>query len=143
MIEDIKRSLESYTGQWSEKNGVYEFKLTLAERKTFLSSKKLTYNAKIKIKDESKVVRFSEMLKESGFGLSSGSIDDGISSGVGFKTETYNTMNKGREGTIEESSKLFGQKYEYKFDYQEIRNKVESTVDNKGYTFEYQILPVK
>lgn len=142
MIDDIKKALDDYTGDWSEKRGVVEFKTTIAERKAFLSKKRLTYSARIRVDDEAKVVKFSEMLIEAGSGLSSGT-DDGISAGVGFKTETYNTINKAREGTIEESSKLFGKKFEYKFNYKEIRTKVEDTAGKLGYKFEYQVLPVK
>ncbi len=142
MIDDIKKALENYAGDWSEKKGVVEFKSTIAERKAFLSKKRLTYSARFRVDDEAKTVTFSEMLVEAGSGLSSGT-DDGISAGVGFKTETYNTMNKAREGTIEESSKLFGRKFEYKFNYKEIRSKVEDTVKKLGYKFEYQVLPVK
>ncbi len=143
MIDDIKNVLSTYTGDWSEKKGLYEFKSTIAERKAFLSTKKLTYSFKMRIEEESKVVKFSEMLMEAGSGFTSGGFDDDMSSGFGFKTETYNTMNKGREGSIQEQSDLFGKKFEYKFDYKDIRSKVEEVVKKNGYMFEYQILPVK
>jgi hypothetical protein len=143
MIDDIKKSLDSYTGDWSEKKGLYEFKSTIAERKAFLSTKKLTYSFKMRIDEENKVVKFSEMLMEAGSGFSSGGYDDGMSTGFGFKTESYNTMNGGREGNIQEQSDLFGKKYEYTFDYKDIRSKVEEVAKSGGYTFEYQILQVK
>jgi len=143
MIDDIKKSLDSYSGDWSEKKGLYEFKSTIAERKAFLSTKKLTYSFKMRIDEENKVVKFSEMLMEAGSGFSSGGYDDGMSTGFGFKTESYNTMNGGREGNIQEQSDLFGKKYEYTFDYKDIRSKVEEVAKGEGYTFEYQILPVK
>ena len=143
MIDDIKKSLDSYTGDWSEKKGLYEFKSVIAERKAFLSTKKLTYSFKMRIEEENKVVKFSEMLMEAGSGFTSGGNDDGMSTGFGFKTETYNTMNGGREGNIQEQSDLFGKKYEYTFDYKDIRSKVEEVAKGEGYTFEYQILPVK
>jgi len=143
MIDDIKKSLDSYTGDWSEKKGLYEFKSVIAERKAFLSTKKLTYSFKMRIEEESKVVKFSEMLMEAGSGFTSGGYDDGMSTGFGFKTETYNTTNGGREGNIQEQSDLFGKKYEYTFDYKDIRSKVEEVAKGEGYIFEYQILPVK
>jgi len=143
MIDDIKKSLDSYSGDWSEKKGLYEFKSTIAERKAFLSTKKLTYSFKMRIEEDTKVVKFSEMLMEAGSGFSSGGYDDGMSTGFGFKTESYNTMNGGREGSIQEQSDLFGKKYEYKFDYKDIRSKVEEVAKSGGYAFEYQILPVK
>jgi len=143
MIDNIKTSLDNYNGSWSEKKGLYEFKSVIAERKAFLSTKKLTYSFKMRIDEENKVVKFSEMLMEAGSGFTSGGYDDGMSTGFGFKTETYNTMNGGREGSIQEQSDLFGKKYEYTFDYKDIRSKVEEVVKSGGYTFEYQILPVK
>jgi hypothetical protein len=144
MIEDIKKSLQGYTGSWKDKNGVVEFSATIAERKGFLSKKKLTYSAKFKIEEDPKTVRFSEMLIEAGSGLSSGGgFDDGISPGFGFKTESYNTMSGARKGNIEEQSNLFGKKFEYNFNYKEIRSKVEQIAKDAEYNFEYQILPVK
>ena len=60
MIEEIKKALESFDGEWKEKKGVWEFSATIAERKVFLSKKKLTYSAKMRIDDDAKVVKFSE-----------------------------------------------------------------------------------
>jgi hypothetical protein len=98
----------------------------------------------MKIDDSSKVVNFSEMLIEAGSGLSSGGgYDDGMSTGFGFKTESYNTFGGARQGTIEEQSTLFGKDYSYQFDYKEIRSKIKEVVEQAGYKFEYQILPVK
>ena len=144
MIDDIKKALESYKGEWKEKNGVYEFKSVIAERKAFLSNQKLTYSCTMRIDDDKKVVNFSEMLKEEGMGLSSGGgFDDGMSPGFGFKTESYNTTKGPREGSIKEQSDLFGKKYKYDFNYSEIRSKIETVTKKTGYEFKYQILPVR
>jgi len=145
MIEQIKQSLENYSGTWKEKNGIWEFNSVIAERKAFLSKKKLTYQFKMRIDSVNKIINFSEILIEAGSGLSSGGggFDDGMSTGFGFKTETYNTMSGAREGNIEEQSNLFGEKFDYKFDYKEIRAKIEEIAKNAGFEFKYQILPVK
>ena len=144
MIEEIKKALENFNGEWKEKKGVREFSATIAERKAFLSNKKLTYSAKMRIDDNAKVVMFSEMLVEAGSGFTpGGDFDEGISPGFGFKTESYNTFRGAREGSIEEQSNLFGKKFEYKFDYKEIRSKVQEAATSADYKFEYQILPVK
>lgn len=146
MIEQIQKALESYGGTWKNKKGIFEFSTTIAERKAFLSTKKLTYQARLNINNEQKQIKFSEMLIEAGSGLSSGggfNGDMGMSPGFGFKTETYNTMGSDRKGSIEEQSNLFGKKFNYKFDYSEIRSKVEQTAVADGYSFEYKILPVK
>ena len=68
----------------------------IAERKAFLSKKKLTYICRFKVDEPAKEVRFFEMLKESGFGVASGGCDGEMSSGFGFKKETYNTFGKER-----------------------------------------------
>lgn len=145
MIEEVQQALSNYDGTWKEKNGVWEFNSVIAERKAFLSKKKLTYQAKMRIDSVNKTINFSEMLIEAGSGLSSGGggFDDGMSTGFGFKAETYNTMSGAREGNIEEQSNLFGKKFEYKFDYKDVRAKIEGLAKNAGFEFKYQILPVK
>jgi hypothetical protein len=140
----ISKVAEEIGGKASEKNGVVLCEATIAERKAFLSTKKLTYSFRVRIDDESKTVKFSEMLKEAGSGFSSGGgFDDGMSTGFGFKKESYNTMSGGREGSIEEDSKLFGKTFQYKFDYAKTRQEIEAAAKEAGYSFEYQILPVK
>ncbi|MCC7572482.1 MAG: hypothetical protein KO464_03730 [Candidatus Methanofastidiosum sp.] len=116
--------------------------MQLAERKAFLAKQKLIYSAKFRVDEQNKEVRFTEMLKESGAGMSSGGIDSGMSPGFGFKKESYNTMSGAREGTIEEQSNLFGKKYEYKFDYGAIRKKFESKATEHGYKFTYKVTSV-
>ncbi|NMC14895.1 MAG: hypothetical protein GYA34_18675 [Chloroflexi bacterium] len=143
LIGEIKNALANYGGKWNEKKGLWDFSTTIAERKAFLSKKKLTYTMKMRIDDSAKVVKFSEMLIEAGSGFSSGGIDDGMSAGFGFKTESYNTFGGSRKGTIEEQSNLFSKDYSYNFDYKEIRSKISAIVEKAGYKFEYQILPVK
>jgi len=131
-------------GKLSEKKDVYTLEILIAERKAFLSKKKLRYIAKFRIVDENKELKFTEMLAESGSGLSSGGgdFDSGMSPGFGFKKETYNTMNGGREGSIEEQSSLFGKDYKYNFDYKTIRAKFEDLAKSEGYSFKYQITPI-
>ena len=149
-IDDIKNLAESITGasgspaELKEKKGAWTMKAVIAERKAFLSKKKLEYIAKFRVDDDSKTIRFSEMLKESGSGLSSGGsgFDSGMSSpGFGFKKETYKTGAGPREGTIEEQSKLFGAQYDYIFDFKEIRGSIEKIAADNGYTLEYKIVP--
>ena len=143
ILDEVKKSLENRNGKWNEKKGVWDFSTTIAERKAFLSKKKLTYSFRIKINDGAKTVNFSEMLIEAGSGLSGGDFDNGISTGFGFKTESYNTFHGARQGTIDEQSVLFGKNYSYQFDFKEIRSLVKEIVENAGYQFAYQILPVK
>ena len=131
-------------GEMSEKKGIYKIEILLAERKAFLSKKKLRYVAKFRVNDDSKEFKFTEMLAESGSGISSGGgdFDGGMSTGFGFKTEKYNTTSGKLEGSIEEQSNLFGKDYSYKFDYKAIRTKIESMAKNEGYDFKYQITSI-
>lgn len=142
MEERIKEVFYPYRPEFSEKKGVMTVELLVAERKSFLSKKRLTYIAKYRIDESSKEVRFTEMLKESGSGISSGGGDFDESPGFGFKKETYSTGKGGREGSIREQSSLFGKKYSYTFDLGKIRSEVEKRVIELGYTFKYQITPI-
>lgn len=136
VFEDLQAFVSGMQAELREKKGVYSFEKVIAERKAFLSRKKLTYTGKFRIDEEKKEVRYTEMLKESGFGLSSG--DSEASPGFGFKKETYNTRSGAREGTIEEQSRLFGKKYDYRFDYGAIRGKMEEIARKNGYGFTYK-----
>ena len=64
-----------------QKDGSLFLQFVIAERKSFLSKKKLTYRSKLRVNDEKKEVTFFEMLSESSAGLSAGS-------GFSFKKET-------------------------------------------------------
>lgn len=139
ITDELKNIVSGIPAKINEKKGVYEFEVQLAERKAFLTKQKLIYSAKFRVDEQAKEVRFTEMLKESGSGVSTGGASDDMSPGFGFKKETYNTFSGTRSGTIEEQSSLFGKKYEYKFDYGAIRKKFESRAKEHGYKFTYKI----
>ena len=141
LLDDIK-AIAAEAGEISEKKGAYALRIVVAERKAFLSKTKLEYIATFRVDDEAKVLHFSEMLKEVGSGLSSGGGDD-MSPGFGFKTETYKTGMGPREGSINEQSDLFGKKYDYTFDFKTIRTRFEGQAAAAGYSFDYQITPVR
>ncbi len=143
IIAEIQQALSQYGSNWQEKKGLWTFSTVIAERKAFLSSKKLTYSLRLRIDDANQVAHFSEMLMESGSGLSTGSDFDGGSPGFGFKKESYNTLSGARQGSIEEQSNLFGKQYAYRFNYQQVRQKAQEIIQKYGYSFDYQILPVK
>ena len=135
LIDEIEKFVTGIPASLKEKRGVYSVEFTVAERKVFLSKKKLTYSAKFRIDEENKELRFTEMLKESGSGMSAGD------SGFGFKKESYKTGTGPREGTIEEQSRLFGAQYSYTFDFATVRTVIENEAVNAGYAFKYQITP--
>jgi len=139
MLTEAIRTIAAAQGlTLTEKKGVHTLERVVAERKTFLSRKKLLYRAKFRIVEEKKEVHFTELLKESGFGLSSGSVDTEMSPGFGFKKETYKTGMGPREGSIEEQSTLFGKQYTYTFDFGTVRKAVESAAQAAGYTFQWK-----
>ena len=90
-----------------QRDGSLIMQFVIAERKAFLSKKRLLYKSKIRVNDEKKEVTFFEMLSESSSGLSA-------DSGVSFKKETYGIKGKEREGEIEEAAKLFGKDFKFK-----------------------------
>jgi hypothetical protein len=140
LLSEIQNYARAVPAEIKESKGVFELTATIAERKAFLSTQKLQYLAKFRIHDDEKLIRYFEILKESGAGMSGGS-DYDSSSGFGFKTESYKTGGTGREGTIEQQSILFGKKYEYRFDFKTVRTKVEELAKDGGYRFELLLLP--
>ncbi len=116
-----------------------EVKMVVAEQKSFLSKKTVEYVAKFAVDDAARTVKFFEMLKESGSGMSSGDSDFG--GGWGVSKETYKTGFGGRGGTIEEQGSLLGKKFSFAFDYARIRNDVQAIAERGGYQLAYQITP--
>ncbi|HBG92556.1 MAG TPA: hypothetical protein DDX12_03675 [Nitrospiraceae bacterium] len=137
IVEEIQKFAESVSADIKGEKGVLKLSKTIAERKSFLSKKKLVYTAKISIDENKKEIIFSEFLKESGFGISAG--EDDSSPGFGFKKETYGTDTKMRSGTIKEQSSLFGKKYNYSFDFPQIRNAVKEIASRSGYILHYKL----
>lgn len=132
---DLNQAIQVYAKDISadlkEKKGSYDLSVTVAERKTFMSKQKLTYQAKFRIDDGEKLVKFTEMLKESSSGMNADS---------GFQTNSFRTGKGGQqESVIEQQSNVFGKKYTYNFDFKAIRGKIESLAQEAGYGFQYQI----
>ena len=140
LLENLNKIAAGIPAEIKQEKDKYVMQYLVAERKAFLSRKKLTYKAQFKIDEEKKELRFTEMLKESGFGLSSGGGDMGMSPGFGFKKEVYkSSFSEGREGSIEEQSNLFGKQYNYTFDYAAIRKQFEAAAKEAGYQFVYKV----
>lgn len=137
LTDDIKGMAASVGAELKEKKGVYTLRLVVAERKAFMSKKKLEYVARFTIDDAARQLTYTEVLKETGSGVSSGPED--ISPGFGFKTETYKTGAGPREGNITEQSEYFGKQYSYSYDYSAIRNWMEKAAAAAGYAFSYSV----
>ena len=116
------------------KDGTLSLEFVVAERKSFLTRKKLLYRCRLRLDEQERAIRFFEILKECGFGLGGGGAGD-LEPGFSFKKETYKMSGKEREGTIEELSKLFGQEFKYSFDYSIIRNSIKKAAEEAGYLF--------
>jgi hypothetical protein len=138
LLQDITAYAESIPAVLKENKSVYEISFVVAERKTFLNRQKLEYKAKFRVDDKERIVKYTEMLKESGYGVSTGNPTPGF----GFKKETYNTLRKAREGVIEEQSEFFGKKYDYRFDYKTVREKIKELAQQAGYDFKYQVTSI-
>jgi hypothetical protein len=132
-IQAITVFVEQLPAVLAEKRGTYSFSFVVAERKSFLARKKLTYSAQFRIDDERKELRFTEKLTESGAGMSSGDTD--LGPGFGVKRETYKTTLRSRDGTIEEESKLFQAKYSYTFDFARVHGFFAAEAAKAGYAF--------
>ncbi len=141
---DFKSSLAEFNKTLPQpfkeaRGNLFSLEIIVAERKAFLTKQKLTYNAKIKVYDQPqkglKEVRFFEILKESGAGISSGLSDD-FSPGIGFKVEKVKIGLDGtRQGNIKEQSDFFKSKYEYNFNFEQIRENIEKIAINCEYEF--------
>lgn len=140
MPENIREALlesgKNYPSPFKEKRGnIFLLDFLVAKRKAFLNVQKLTYSARLRADEQSKQVKFFEILKESGAGLGSGGADD-FGPGFGFKVEKVRIKGKEREGTIKEQSVLFGKKYNYEFDFKKVREDIKEIATRFGYSFE-------
>ena len=122
-----------------QKDGSLAGEAVLAERKAFLSKKKLTYKCKARVDDGARTVRFWEMLLETGSGISSGG--DDFAPGTGFSAGTYKTSGKERSGTIEEASSYFGKDFDYRWDYAAVRTALRGVAEAAGFGLETVLSP--
>ena len=131
LLQSIQAYAKSIPADFKEKKGSCDLSFTVAERKAFLSKQKLTYQAKFRIDDQERIVRFSEILKEA---------SSGMEAGAGFQTTSYSTGKGGQQNSvIEQQSQQFGKKYDYQFDFKTVRGQIEKLTIEAGFSFEYQI----
>ncbi len=121
-----------------QKDGSLAMEALIAERKSFLSKRKLTYKCKLRVDDGARSVTFWEMLLEKGSGVSGG---DDMAPGFGFKKETYGTNSKERSGRIEEASSLFAKDFDYTWDYAAVRGAVRGVAEAAGYSLNVVLSP--
>ncbi len=121
-----------------QKDGSLAMEMLVAERKAFLSRRKLTYKCRLRVNDAAQSVTFWEMLVEKGSGVSGG---DDMAPGFGFKKETYRTGGKELSGGIEEASSLFGKDFEFNWDYAVVRRMVSGAAEAAGYSLNVVLNP--
>jgi hypothetical protein len=121
-----------------KKDGSLAMEALIAERKAFLSKRKLTYKCKLRVNDDTRSVTFWEILLEKGSGVSGG---DDMAPGFGFKKETYGTKGKELFGSIEEVSSLFAKDFGYTWDYAAVRTAVRAAAETAGYGFDVVLNP--
>ena len=121
-----------------EKDGSLAMEALVAERKAFLSRRKLTYKCRLRVNDAARTVTFWEMLEEKGSGVSGG---EDMAPGFGFKKETYRTEGKGLSGSIEEASNLFGKDFNFNWDYAVVRRMVRGMAEAAGYNIDVVLSP--
>jgi hypothetical protein len=121
-----------------QKDGSLAMETLVAERKAFLSKRRLVYKCKLRVNDGARAVTFWEMLVEKGSGVSGG---DDMAPGFGFKKETYSTKGKELSGSIEEASSLFGKDFDYNWDYGVVRNMVRGAAESAGYSLNVVLNP--
>ncbi len=98
-----------------------------ADANWMIGKKKVTYSACLLADAASRTVVFWEMLKESGFGLSSL---------FSFKVETYRSDGKTISGNVKEVGYGPGGKVlDYKWDYSQVRSLVENEAQKAGWSF--------
>lgn len=126
LIDELRAYAASLGADVKEKHGKGELTRLVAERKAFLSKKKLVYSAHFQIDETAKTITLSEMLKESGAGLQGG---------AGGQVESYKTGPSTRQGTIAEQSVLFGRTYQYQFEFGKVPIEIRRLAEAAGYRF--------
>ncbi len=137
ILQRVRERLPDGIGEFQSKKEVFSLECVIAERKAFLSRQKLLYTARFRVDEDTREVRFTEMLTERKSGLGAGGSD--LGPGVGSKKSSFAAGTGGLEGVVDERSSLFGQKYDYTFDYKQVRSAVKEAAEAENYAFNYKI----
>ncbi len=137
ILQRVRERLPDGIGEFQSKKEVFSLECVIAERKAFLSRQKLLYTARFRVDEDAREVRFTEMLTERKSGLGAGGSD--LGPGVGSKKSSFAAGTGGLEGVVDERSSLFGQKYDYTFDYKQVRSAVKEAAEAENYAFNYKI----
>ena len=134
LIDSIVAFAKSVGAEVKVKRDTVEIQKIVADRKTFLSKEKLTYQAKLRVDQKENMVHFFESLKESSAGMSS--------PGVSVQKTKYKVGLSGQqESEFEQQAEFLGQKYDYQFDFKTVRTSIEKYSREAGFDFHYQVIP--
>ncbi|MCE1174698.1 MAG: hypothetical protein LWW77_08850, partial [Propionibacteriales bacterium] len=131
LTDQLQELTAAHGLSWEVKHGAVVAEKVLAERTAFMSTAKLVYQAKFTVDDATREVRFRELLKETGAGLSN---DDDTMSGV--HAGSYR-IGGGMAGDIAEQAARYGALYAVTFDYAGWRDQVKARTEAAGYRFSY------
>ena len=135
IIEAVRREVPALEETFARRKDHWELKALLAERKAFLSRKKLFFRATFRVDEAARSVRYSERLEESGSGFGAG---DGLA-GAGVRTWKTSSGKEGLTGGITEELRLFGEKYSFTFRCEAVREAVKRVAEEEGFAFDYRI----
>ncbi len=136
VLDELKLLADAWQFSWQVKGDLVTMSRVIAERKAFLSTARLEYVARIRLDEARRGLRFSEQLKESGVGLSSGG-DDNLPGGFSAQRTSFNTRTDGIAETIEQEAARFGASYPHDFPYALVREQVAGLAQAQGYRFDY------
>lgn len=117
-----------------QRDGSLKLEQVIAERRRFLSRKKVTYVCRLRVDPEARAVRFYEALKESGFGLSGGGGDDDLGPGLGYCKESYACSGKCRAGTVAERLRGLGGGFTFRFDLGALHEALRACTASAGFS---------
>ena len=139
VLGELRLLAEAWQFSWQVKGDLVTLSRVIAERKAFLSTARLEYVASVRVDDTHRELRFTELLKETGAGMSTGGsdFDSDLPTGFGVQRTSYNTRTDGITQNIEDQAARFGSSYRHDFPYQLVREQVAGLARAQGYGFRY------
>ena len=140
ILTELGKLAQAWQFEWRQKADQVILSRVVAEQKALMATGQLTYEARIRIDDARREVRFTELLKESRSGMSSGGDDDFGPSGFGVQRTSYNSRTDTVQDSIEEQAARYRSKYPLDFRYDAVSPQVRGIAETAGYTLAYGVL---
>ena len=136
VLGELHKLAEGWQLGLSQSGHTVTLERLVAEQKGVLSRTRLEYFAKVAVDGAQGEVRFSEMLKETGRGLSTGGgdFDGDVGVGFGFQAGTYRSGTQVAD-TIEEQERRLGPRFGTSFPHAALRDQVAGIAGAFGYRF--------